>query len=90
MPDAQQQDACATQSAPRVLNWPLVRDRCYERGATDHREAARLMGMAPRTLDRLRSGTADTKISKILRAATVLDLSLDEMLPPVDQIEQAA
>lgn len=81
MPDAQTHELRATYSASARLNWPLVWARCAALGARTNADAARLMGMAPRTLDRLRYGTAGTKLEAVLHAQEVLGLSLDEMFP---------
>jgi hypothetical protein len=64
------------------LNWPLVKERCTELGAKTNIEAALLMGMAPRTLDRLRfHPNGGVRLATILHARKVLGLSLDEMFP---------
>lgn len=81
MPDAQTRELRAIPSASARLNWPLIRARCTELGARTNRDAARIMGMAPRTLDRLRYGSAATSIEAVLQAQEALDLSLDDMFP---------
>ncbi len=72
------------------INWPLVKARCTELGAKTNIEAALLMGMAPRTLDRLRfRPDGGVRLATILHARKILGLSLDEMFPadrlPVDE-----
>ncbi|MDG4791920.1 helix-turn-helix transcriptional regulator [Micromonospora sp. WMMD1102] len=81
MPDAQTSELRAIPSASARLNWPLIRARCAELGARTNRDAARLMGMAPRTLDRLRYGSAATSIETVLQMQEMLGLSLDDMFP---------
>lgn len=67
---------------PSPLNWDLVKARCEELGAETNIEAALLLGVAPRTLDRLRFGKhGGVRLDAILNARKVLGLSLDEMFP---------
>jgi hypothetical protein len=67
---------------PCRINWPLVKARCTELGAKTNVEAALLMGMAPRTLDRLRfHQDGNPRLSTLLKARKTLGLSLDDMFP---------
>lgn len=84
MPDASVTRTRDIGDAPErgPINWPLVKARCTELGARTNIEAALLMGMAPRTLDRLRfRPDGGVRLATILHARTVLGLSLDEMFP---------
>lgn len=84
MPDTSTSPTRARDDAHSLgrINWPLVKARCTELGAKTNIEAALLMGMAPRTLDRLRfHPSGDARLSTVLNARRVLGLSLDEMFP---------
>ncbi|MEU8157970.1 hypothetical protein AB0B94_30325 [Micromonospora sp. NPDC048986] len=86
MPNAQLRTRRATRSAQRTLDWPRIKHRCQELGASTNIEAAFLMQMSPSTLDGLRLGRHDTKLSVVLLAAEILEMPLDEMFttPVVD------
>jgi hypothetical protein len=90
MYDSQRPSRRDTPGADVDFNWPLVRQRCAELGATKTRDAARLMGMASRTLDGLRFGHRDTKLGTILRAAEILNLDLGDMFIRRDQRDDVA
>ena len=90
MPDARARIRRVANDAPTPLNWPLVRKRCEELGARTNIEAALLMDMSPRTLDALRGGYRDTRLSVVLNARRILGLSLDEMFPAPNQQQRAA
>lgn len=83
MPDSRPSNSRATQGAS--FNWPLVRKRCEQLGAKTNIQAALLIGLSPRTLDGLRTGHRDTRLSAILKTRQVLGLSLDDMFPADDQ-----
>lgn len=83
MPDARtRRTRVAPGASSAHFNWPLVQARCKELGAETNIEAAILMGMAPRTLDRLRfKADGGVRLDTILHACEVTGLTLDDMFP---------